>query len=349
MMFHLLLMACLSEDPSTCRQVLLPEGDAATLAQCEGAATQIVPDWLARHPDLTGGKQHCVETAALPALTADEIAPGVFVHHGEPGQIEEANGGRIANLGFVVGETVAVIDAGASRAEGEALYAAIRAVTDRPISHLILTHMHPDHSLGAQVFAEVGAQIVGHPKLQASLEARAGNYLPNLNRILGTREMLGTVVAMPDGAPDTVDLGDRVLTLIPAETAHTDNDLMVHDPATDVLFTGDLVFRDLTPVVDGSLLGWLDWMGAPPDLNVSLIVPGHGPVAEDWETALAAQDAFLTALRDETRAAIDAGMPMSDAVPEITRALEPLAEGWNAFDVNTPRDATAAYKELEWE
>ena len=40
---------------------------------------------------------------------------------------------------------------------------------------------------------------------------------------------------------------------------------------------------------------------------------------------------------------------MSQAVPEIGAALAPLSGAWNSFDMSAARDATAAYKELEWE
>ena len=42
---------------------------------------------------------------------------------------------------------------------------AVRRVTDLPIAWLILTHMHPDHALGAAAFADHGIQIIGHANL----------------------------------------------------------------------------------------------------------------------------------------------------------------------------------------
>ena len=39
--------------------------------------------------------------------------------------------------------------------------------------------------------------------------------------------------------------------------AHTDNDLTVFDRNSGTLWTGDLVFLDHIPVLDGSLKGWL--------------------------------------------------------------------------------------------
>ncbi|MDO5706279.1 MAG: MBL fold metallo-hydrolase, partial [Paracoccus sp. (in: a-proteobacteria)] len=194
-------------------------------------------------------------------------------------------------------------------------------------------------------------QIIGHPRLPDQVAARGPVFLDNLTRIAGDAAMVGTalpqVTAIPEN-PFRVDLGGRELELRAAPPAHTDADLTVRDLGTGTLFTGDLVFRGLTPVVDGSLNGWLDWMGDPP-AEPALIVPGHGRVATTWPEAVMAQHGFLTALRDAVRDQIAAGAPMSAAVPAVVAAMAPLAGDWVAFDDTVARDATAAYQELEWE
>jgi glyoxylase-like metal-dependent hydrolase (beta-lactamase superfamily II) len=145
-----------------------------------------------------------------------------------------------------------------------------------------------------------------------------------------------------------IDLGQRKLVLRTVPTAHTDNDLTVRDETTGTLFTGDLVFRGLTPVVDGSINGWLNWL-AEPRQETGLIVPGHGEIARDWDEAVAKQAELLIELRDSVRNSIALGQPMSVAVPEVVTSLQGLADGWVEFPETIARDATAAFKELEWE
>lgn len=352
-MFQLILTACLAASSGTCAPLVLPAGEAGTRAACAASAARITQTWLAAHPGLVGTDQGCVETTTLPALPLQEVAPGVHVFLGQPVQIEDSRDGHIANLAVVIGATsVAVIDSGISRGEGQALFAAIRRLTDLPVSDVILTHMHPDHVLGASVFREAGARVIGHHALPLALEMRAAGYLDAMVRQFGPQAMLGTEIVLPDILVETrlaVDLGGRVLHVEAAPAAHTDNDLSVRDEATGTMFAGDLIFRDLTPVLDGSLSGWLAWMATEPRPAPRLVVPGHGAPVTGWTEAVAPQRDFLDALAEATRAALKAGAPMSEAVPRIVDDLQSQAGGWNSFAVAAPRDATAAYKELEWE
>lgn len=317
------------------------------------AAERISSDWLQRHNELVGEGTDCVAGKDVPALELQQIAPGVFFYQGNPVQLEDSQDGRIANLGVVIGEdSVAVIDSGVSRGQGQAMYAAIRRLTDKPISHVILTHMHPDHALGTSVFSEAGARVVGHHALPLALELRAGTYLGSIARLFPPEQVLGTEVVLPDLTVEDrldLDLGGRVLTLLAAETAHTDNDLTVFDHSSETLFSGDLIFRELTPVVDGSLRGWLQWLETPYRPVPRRIVPGHGPVATTWDEAVAPEAQFLKALEGSVRARIAAGEAMSEAVPNISNDLEYMNNKWNSFGMSVARDATAAYKELEWE
>lgn len=352
-MYQVILNACLAVSTAVCAPVLLPAGEAARLEDCRNGAGRIARDWLERHPDLIAGPPDCQPVEALPALPLREIAPGIHLFQGQPVQLEDSPDGHIANLGVIIGTgSVAVVDSGVSRAQGQALFVALRRLTDLPVSHVILTHMHPDHSLGASVFREAGARVTGHAALPPALEMRAGTYLQNLARLYPADAVLGTEVVIPDlTVADRldIDLGGRRIRLRAVPVAHTDNDLTVFDPATGTLFAGDLIFRRLTPVLDGSLAGWLDWSRLPPDEALRLLVPGHGPTARGWDEAVTAQRRFLQALEAATRARIAAGEPMSDAVPKIADDLKDMEKDWNSFEATTLRDATAAYKELEWE
>ena len=101
--------------------------------------------------------------------------------------------------------------------------------------------------------------IVGHARLAQRLAEAGPFYLASLRRLIGPAFAGTELVAPTQAVTDTVtiDLGGRTLELRAWPTAHTNTDLTVLDTATGTLFTGDLLFVERMPVVDGSLLGWL--------------------------------------------------------------------------------------------
>jgi quinoprotein relay system zinc metallohydrolase 2 len=283
-------------------------------------------------------------------LSVTEIAPGLFAHRGHDDVATRQNGGDIANVGFVIGaRCVAVIDTGGTLAEGRALRAAIRAVTPLPICYVINTHMHPDHIFGNAAFVDDHPQFVGSAKLPEAELSHSESYLRVLTRELGDVAAGSRVIPptlLVHGTLD-LDLGSRVLTLRTWKTAHTNNDLTVYDIKTGTLWLADLLFAGCLPVIDGSVLGWIDDLATIRALpGVRRAVPGHGPLHVPWPRTLDRENAYLTRLAHDVRAAIRAGKTMQQAVDTI--GLDERSR-WRLFDVYQRRNVTAAYAELEWE
>lgn len=345
-MFEVIVTVCVAASDGPCRDQLLAGFEAETLVACQAALTDARPTL----PPGTRaeGAPRCA--LAGQALAMTEVAAGVFVHRGAIAEPDAINRGDVANLGFVVGEThVAVIDTGGARWIGEAAWRAIRAVTDKPVSHVILTHVHPDHVLGASVFADAGAQVVGHSALMRALADRQANYLESFTRLIGAEGFLGTTVPEVDLAAEArleIDLGGRVLQLRTWPTAHSGTDLSVLDTGSGILFAGDLVFDEHTPALDGSLTGWRGVLGDLQALEVTGLVPGHGGPLLDWPSGSEDLERYLRVLEQDTRAALEAGDRLGEAV-EVIGAGE--ADHWALFDAYNPRNATVAFTELEWE
>jgi quinoprotein relay system zinc metallohydrolase 2 len=282
-------------------------------------------------------------------LEVAEIAPGVFLRAGVQEEAAPANGGHIANIGFVVGEErVAVIDTGGSLAEGRALRRAIRRVTELPIGYVILTHVHPDHVFGAAAFEQDAPAVVGHANLPDALARRGGYYLERLDALLGPTAA-GTRVVMPSmvvASATELDLGGRILELTAHPTAHTNNDLSVFDRRTATLWLSDLLFVERIPVLDGSLTGWLRVIDDLAAIEARRVVPGHGPVPADWHAALGAQRRYLERVADGVREFIRRRGTLEQAVDGVGRDE---AGRWLLFDAYHGRNVTAAFVELEWE
>ncbi|MGH6804677.1 MAG: quinoprotein relay system zinc metallohydrolase 2 [Methyloceanibacter sp.] len=291
-----------------------------------------------------------VPAEAAEGLEASEVAPGIFVHQGRYELQSPQNRGDMANASFVVGtDAVAVIDTLGSAVAGRELRSAIRAVTDKPISYVINTHMHPDHVFGNAAFKEDNPTFVGHYKLARGLGSRAERYLAINKTMLGEEAFEGIEIIVPTLAVEdslNLDLGGRMLVLETQRTAHIDNDLTVTDTATDTLFLGDLLFSVHVPTLDGSITGWLALVDELSQRKAARVVPGHGPHAMALPEALQPEQRYLAAIAADVRQLIKDGRTLEEA---IRTAGFSERDAWKLFDQYHVRNVTAAFAELEWE
>ena len=347
-MFEAILTLCLSSAPDICRDRLLPGYQTPTEAACHAALQDDPPGSGVSEGGLIASGPDCRK--ATPALDVVEVAPGVYAHEGRIEEPDAENLGDVGNAGFVIGGSgVAVIDTGAAPWMGEALWRAIRARTDLPVRHVILTHMHPDHVFGIGVFVRAGARVWGHAGLWRALADRQANYLESLRASVGAGAFVdASVPAIIDPVSDRaqIDLGGRVLELRAWPVAHTGNDLTVLDRPTRTLFAGDLVFEGHIPTLDGSLRGWRAVLADLRGMEVTRVVPGHGGPSLPWPGGAEPLARYLEVLERDTRAALDAGARLSEAVETVAQGE---AAQWALFDAYNPRNVTVAFTELEWE
>ncbi|MBP2474325.1 cyclase [Crossiella equi] len=214
--------------------------------------------------------------------------------------IQEPGGWFLNNAGWVAGtERTLLVDTLATEARTQRLLAALHADAGAKPLTAAITHAHGDHANGAnQVSALGGAVLATSP---AAVTIAAGPHTYDMAFECSTwgdispAEITETVTS-----PLRLDLGGLHADVLPVPgKAHTDGDLVVHVPGEGVLFTGDLVFAEVTPLaLHGSLRGWLaalEWLAALPHEH---LVPGHGPVLPAGSTHLEQLAEYLQWLLD---------------------------------------------------
>jgi len=289
------------------------------------------------------------EIRPLEKFDISEIAAGNYVHYGSFDERSAQNLGDNANIGFIVGgKCVLAVDTGGSLTVGRALREAIRRVTPLPVCYVVLTHVHPDHFFGAAAFLDDHAQFIAHENYPAQLAARSRSYLNSLQRDLGAAAA-GSEILRPTLLVSQrleLDLGGRTVVIQAWPPAHTDDDLTVFDTTTRTLWLSDLLFVGHTPVIDGTITGFLSVMQDLRAMTADHYVPGHGRSRLAWPAPLDAQQRYLTVILDETRAAIRNRRTIQQATDEVGLSE---AGNWAVFDQFHRRNVTAAYAELEWE
>jgi glyoxylase-like metal-dependent hydrolase (beta-lactamase superfamily II) len=277
-------------------------------------------------------------------ITFADLAKGVYAYtaEGDP------------NSGVIVGdEGVMVVDATATPVMAEALLAQIRKVTDKPVTHVLLTHYHAVRVMGASAFKarEVIASALTHELIeergQEDFESEV-NRFPRLFRAVETVPGL-TWPTIAFGTTMTVWLGTRRVEIMHLGRGHTKGDTVAWRPAEKVLFSGDLVEYGATPYTgDAYLTDWPATLERLSALGASKLVPGRGDALTD-PTEVAAGIAgtrdFLTAMFDSVKVGVAEGKSLKEVYEATMALLKPRFGHWVIFEHCMPFDVARAYDE----
>jgi quinoprotein relay system zinc metallohydrolase 2 len=287
--------------------------------------------------------------ASKDGFNLTQLAPGVFLHTGRDLALNAPGHDDIANIGFVIGDKcAAVIDTGGSITVGRALRAAVRHQTSLPICYVINTHVHVDHVLGNAAFKNDNPSFVGHQSLSEAIARNREFFVTEYGADFDPPASADQVIG-PDRLVEhemQLDLGNRSLILRAWPKAHSDCDLTVYDEQTGTLWTGDLLFRERLPALDGSIRGWLAAIDALARMKVQRVVPGHGGATRDLASALGLERRYLQDLLDGVSAELAAGNSVQDAIEHVAVAEKPQ---WLLWQNTHPHNVLRAYQELEWE
>ena len=243
-----------------------------------------------------------------------EVAPKVFAYVQATGET------GISNSGLIVGDEAATaVDALMVPSMTRHFVDAIKKATRKPVSRLINTHHHLDHTGGNRFFR--ASTIVSHQRCRDVL-ADGFPPLPLLRRFMPrfAREFPRLRVVLPSVTfEDSLIIHDgrrEIQLWHPGTPAHTVGDAAVFLPKERVLFAGDLAFHYVTPLAfQGHVGNWIKAASRLLRFEADVIVPGHGPIGTKAD--LKKLRDYLALVRGEARKRFDAGMPAEAAAADI--------------------------------
>ena len=253
--------------------------------------------------------------------------------------------GAGGNIGVQVGDDgVVVVDAG-SRAQADAVLAAIKRITPQPIRYVINTSADPDHVGGNEKLSQAGQTLftgrtIGLP---TEFAGTAASVLATENVL--TR-MSGATPEYPAAALPTetffyprkyMFLNDEGIEVLHEPAAHTDGDAIVFFRRSDVIVAGDVLDTTRFPLIDiakgGTIDGEIAALNRLVDIAIpsvpivsreigTSIIPGHGHICDQLDV-VEYRD-MVTIIRDRVRDLIKAGRTLDQV-----KAADP-ARGYKA-------------------
>lgn len=285
------------------------------------------------------------------------ISDSCFAVMNGDGRLCEANSGFIHRGGGVV------VDTQPDLFHAQRLVAALHAIDVRMPRRLVNTNESGDHVWGNQVFA--GAEIIGHRSvpvrlaspedMQALLRepdsppANVTTVVPPAALAVGRQlrqdfDFAGIVACPPGTLFDdrlVLDVDGLAVHLIHVGPCHAVGDTIVHVPAEGVVFAGDVIFRQCTPLGwCGPCATWLRALDLIVWLDPEVIVPGHGPLC-GIEGAMDMK-AYLEYVRDEAQWFFAHGLTAIEAAKQIE--LGPYRE-WTS-PARIVANVESAYREF---
>jgi glyoxylase-like metal-dependent hydrolase (beta-lactamase superfamily II) len=218
-----------------------------------------------------------------------------------------------------------VVEAQATPRLAQKVIDCIRSVTDKPITHVVLTHYHAVRVLGASAFK---AQQIIMSEAARNMVAERGqedwdSEFQRFPRLFQGHESIPglTWPTTTFNGKMSVWLGKRRVDIMQLGRAHTAGDAVIHVPDQNVMFTGDIVeAHSACYCGDGHFADWGKTLEAVRAYDLAAIAPGRG-------NAVIGSAAVNGAL-DRTKDFVDS------TYKPITRVAArggSLKEAWNAM------------------
>jgi len=284
--------------------------------------------------------------AKIPAVKPVKVNDRIWALLGPMELPNQKNQGYMVNSTLIIGETGAIIvDTGFTDEIGTHLAQAVAKITKKPVTTIINTHHHGDHSFGNTAFPQARVissemcrklLIEGEADWKAIIEGAVGRKFPN------TRAVPATEVYAAKTRSDVVIDGVKLTFWVP-EAAHTAGDMMIWLPDDQILLGGDILVNRITPNFrDANVKLWIETLAEVKAMPAKTIIPGHGPLMTPKDAAA------MHARMAKLYAGIEAGYKAGLTDSEIRKKLD-LSE-WKPlhhFEEQMGGNINKAYLEIE--
>ena len=277
-------------------------------------------------------------------ITFDEIGEGLwaFTAEGDP------------NSGVIIGDdSVMIVEAQATPRLAAKVIDCVRSVTDKPISHLVLTHYHAVRVLGASAY---GADQIIMSETARSMVAERGkedwdSEFQRFPRLFEGHESIPGLTWPTTTFSDrmSVYLGERRVDIMHLGRAHTAGDAVIFVPDQNVMFTGDIVeYHSACYCGDGHFGDWGRTLDAIKGFEVDAIAPGRGDALQGREMVdkeiESTRDFVQSTYRPAARVAARGGS-LKEAWDAVRAACDPKFADYAIYEHCLPFNVARAHDE----
>lgn len=258
------------------------------------------------------------------------------------------------NTGVIIGdESVMIVEAQATPRLARKVIECVRGVTDKPISHVVLTHYHAVRVLGASAYgareiimSDVAAAMV-EERGQEDWDSEFGRF-PRLFQ--GHEEIPGLTRPTTTFSDSmTVYLGKRRVDILKLGRAHTAGDTVIWVPDQEVMFTGDIVeYHSACYCGDGHFNDWPATLAAIADFEPRAIAPGRGDALVGDEMvakALANTADFIRSTYAPVARVVARGGTLKEAWDAVRAECDPKFADYAIYEHCLPFNVARAYDE----
>lgn len=289
-----------------------------------------------------------VEVADYPAT---KIAKRTYVIHGPLESPNKINKGFMNNPGFVVTQSgVVVIDPGSSVQVGRMVLRNIKKITNKPVTHVLNTHVHGDHWLGNQAFSDAFPNVVvmAHPEMIKLAKAGAADSWVSLMSQLTEGASNGTRAVIPSKSVNSnyiFKTGGIQFRIHAPKKAHSHTDIMIEVIEDSVVFLGDnVLYKRLPRMDDATFKGNIAACKLALDLGAEKYVPGHGQSGD--KNVVIPFMSYLSIISSEVAKHYEAGLTDFEMKPKILLKLENYFD-WSGFEHEMGKHVSLAVLEYE--